>query len=86
MTQENTAQRTTTFSYKNIRHRGFFLVIWFRESSPAKIAATFSTLASLITQGTLKAEVEATYPLEHIREALAHAMRERNGRILVTPN
>jgi trans-2-enoyl-CoA reductase len=74
------------FLYKNIRHRGFFLVIWFRESSPTKITATFSTLASLIAQGTLKAEVEATYPLSQIREALAHAMRERNGRILVMPN
>jgi mitochondrial enoyl-[acyl-carrier protein] reductase / trans-2-enoyl-CoA reductase len=74
------------FLYKNIHHRGFFLVIWFRESSQEKIAAAFGTLAGLIAQGVLKAEVEATYPLSQIRDALAHAMCERNGRILVMPN
>ncbi len=36
--------------------------------------------------GKLSAEVEATYPLERIKEALAHAMAEgRSGKILLTP-
>jgi NADPH:quinone reductase-like Zn-dependent oxidoreductase len=74
------------FTMKNIQHRGLFMGRWFSESGPEKIGATFGTLAGLIGQGVLKSEVEATYPLTEVRAALAHAMRERDGRILITPN
>jgi NADPH:quinone reductase-like Zn-dependent oxidoreductase len=74
------------FTLKNIQHRGLFMGRWFGESGPEKTGAMFGTLAGLIAQGVLKSEVEATYPLTEIHAALAHAMRERDGRILITPN
>jgi mitochondrial enoyl-[acyl-carrier protein] reductase / trans-2-enoyl-CoA reductase len=40
-----------------------------------------------IADGTLRVEVEATYPIEEIKAALAHAERAgRSGKILVLPN
>ncbi|HXV96796.1 MAG TPA: zinc-binding dehydrogenase, partial [Anaerolineae bacterium] len=73
--------------FKDIRPRGFFLGRWFQNATPADIAPVFQTLIPLVANGTLCSEVEATYPLDRIKEALAHASREgRNGRILLTPN
>ena len=35
----------------------------------------------------LKAPIEATYPIEEIKQALTHAQRGgRNGKVLVLPN
>jgi hypothetical protein len=37
--------------------------------------------------GTLSAPVDSLYPIERIKDALAHADKSgRNGKILVTPN
>ena len=44
-------------------------------------------LAARVRSGALAVAVEATYPIEEIKAALAHAGREgRAGKILVTPN
>ena len=53
----------------------------------AQIAALYDELAGRVADGSLKVEVEATYPIEDIGQALAHAGREaRGGKVLVTPN
>ena len=40
-----------------------------------------------VADGGLQVEVEATYGLEEIKQALAHAGREgRGGKVLITPN
>jgi len=47
-------------------------------------AKVFGELIPLVVTGALKAEVEATYPLDRIKEALAHASRsERKGKVLL---
>jgi NADPH:quinone reductase-like Zn-dependent oxidoreductase len=73
--------------FKDIRLQGFFLARWFQNATPADIAQVFQTVIPLVANGTLRSEVEATYPLDQIKEALAHASREgRKGRILLTLN
>jgi NADPH:quinone reductase-like Zn-dependent oxidoreductase len=47
----------------------------------------YAGLAARIADGTLRVEIEATYPIEEIKAALAHAAREgRSGKVLVLPN
>ena len=42
-------------------------------------------LSTAVAAGTLRARVDATYPLTEVRQAVAHAARlGRNGKVLVT--
>jgi len=73
--------------FRNITLRGFWLAHWFARATPTDQMTVFGQLISMIADGTLKAEIEATYPLEKIKDALTHAMQpERSGKILLTPN
>lgn len=66
---------------------GFWLVKSMREMSRDEIQAMYRELCERIADGTLYVPVEATYGLEDIKQALAHAEREgRDGKILLTPN
>ena len=48
-------------------------------------AKFFGEIIPLVASGTMKAAVEATYPLTNIHDALAHALRgERDGKIRLT--
>jgi trans-2-enoyl-CoA reductase len=52
-----------------------------------QIRAIYADLSQQIAKGVLSAPVETVYPIEDIREAVAHAQRgERSGKILVAPN
>ena len=47
----------------------------------------FGEVAALIADGTLHARIQATYDLDHIRDAvLAAASGARDGKILLEPN
>ncbi|MBL8340989.1 MAG: zinc-dependent alcohol dehydrogenase family protein [Rubrivivax sp.] len=71
--------------FRDITLKGFWLVKWFRDTSPEARRALYSTLTQLVADGTLKARVQATYPVANIREAVAAAQAgERDGKILVT--
>ena len=59
---------------------------WFKQASMEERTQVFGEVATLIAQGKLHARVQATYPLERIREAVAAAAAgERDGKILVVP-
>lgn len=65
--------------------RGFWLMPAMAKLGEAGRAKLFGSLIPLVASGTLRAEVEATYPLVKVQEALAHAARgERGGKILLT--
>ncbi len=52
-----------------------------------QVRTLYADLAAKLLDGTLKAPVDATYPIEDIKQALAHAQRgHRNGKVLVLPN
>ena len=51
------------------------------------LEAPYADLAARVADGTLRVEVEAAYPIEEIKAALAHAEREgRGGKSLVMPD
>jgi len=70
--------------FRGVSLTGFWLRRWFAETPPAEVAALYRELAGKLAEGTLAVDVEQVYPLERIREALAHAARGgRSGKILV---
>ncbi len=70
---------------RGITLTGFWLVGFMRRSSHDEIAALYATMAKQFIDGTLQAPVQASYPLEHVAQALAQAAGEhRNGKILFT--
>ena len=71
--------------FRGVILQGFWLGRWFRETPPAEIAALYRQLAAQLADGTLAVAVEQVYPLQRIKEAVAHAARAgRSGKILVS--
>ncbi len=65
---------------------GFWLMAVMGRSTRAEVEALYGEMAQLFIDGTLEVPVEASYGLEDIAQALAHAHREsREGKILLTP-
>jgi mitochondrial enoyl-[acyl-carrier protein] reductase / trans-2-enoyl-CoA reductase len=73
--------------FKRLWLTGFWLVPWLQKLSRQEIAALYAGLAERIADGSLRVEVEATFPIEEIKQAVAlsNAYR-RSGKILVTPD
>jgi NADPH:quinone reductase-like Zn-dependent oxidoreductase len=66
---------------------GFILGRGLAKRSPEQVRALYADLASKLRDGTLRAPVDRTYPIERIKDALLHAQRAgRHGKILVLPN
>ena len=73
--------------FKAITLTGFWLQRALTSMARPDVEALYAALAARIADGTLRVEVEATYPIEEIKAALAHAERAgRAGKILVLPN
>jgi NADPH:quinone reductase-like Zn-dependent oxidoreductase len=73
--------------FRNVAVRGFWFSAWFSGASSGERKALYDTLAPLLADGTLAVPIEATYPLEQVKEALAHAARAgRSGKIVLTMN
>jgi mitochondrial enoyl-[acyl-carrier protein] reductase / trans-2-enoyl-CoA reductase len=72
--------------FRNVTLRGFWLVPWLNSAPREAQATLMARLAKLAADGALHAPVEATFPLEDIREAMARAMESgRKGKVLLTP-
>lgn len=72
--------------YRGVSLQAFNILTWIPRTPRATLERIYGELAELVEQGVLEAAVEATYPLEEYREALAHAARaRRSGAILFTP-
>ena len=73
--------------FKGITLTGFWLQKNLVSMARPELEQLYADLAARIADGSLRVEVEATYPIEEIKAALAHAGREgRGGKILVLPN
>jgi trans-2-enoyl-CoA reductase len=73
--------------FKSITLTGFWLQKRLTEMVRADVETLYADLAARVADGTLRVAIEASYPIEEIKAALAHAEREgRSGKILVTPN
>ena len=72
---------------RGVRLTSFNLGNGLAKRSPERVRALYADLALKLRDGVLKAPIDASYPIEAIKEALAHAQRGgRNGKVLVLPN
>lgn len=63
---------------------GFFALGWLALQPPDRLPGTFDAIGKLAMQGVFESPVDATYPLEQVREALeASQVRGRPGKILL---
>ena len=77
----------SNFVFRDIRLMGFWLAKVMREMHFEEIHAMYDKLATRIIDGTIHVEIEASYPLEKISDAMAHAKREaRSGKVQLRPN
>ncbi len=73
--------------FKRLWLTGFWLVPWLQKLSREEVTALYAKLAGQIADGTIRVPVEATFPIESIKQAVAHANAYgRAGKVLVTPN
>lgn len=74
--------------FRDIRLRGFFMSRQLLKRSRAEQLEIYAGLANLIADGTLRARIAGTYPLDDVAAAVAHAGRigdERPGKIILLP-
>ncbi len=87
MSGEDPRVTRSNFIYRGIKLTGFMLGRGLARRDAAKIREIYAELAGQIMAGTLHAPVDTVYPIEKIKDALAHADKGgRNGKILVAPN
>ncbi len=73
--------------FRDIHLTGFWLAKLMRTMSFDEIQALYGKLVVRLVDGTIHVAVEASYPLERIAEAMAHAKREaRGGKVQLRPN
>jgi len=77
----------TNFVYRGVKLTGFMLGRFLARRSAEKIRAIYADLGEQVMAGKLHAPVDTVYPIDKIKDALAHADKGgRNGKILVSPN
>jgi trans-2-enoyl-CoA reductase len=71
--------------FKNLCFTGFWVNKWYDAASPEQRAETFAPLFEMATRGLLRSRVEATYSLNEVQAAIAHASQNRRaGKIVFT--
>jgi trans-2-enoyl-CoA reductase len=75
------------FVFRDIRLVGFWLARVMRGLDYSEILAMYEKLAARLLDGTIHVDIEASYPLENVSDAMAHAKRDsRGGKIQLRPN
>ena len=75
------------FVFRDITLTGFWLAKLLGSMSFDQIQAMYAELAGRLIDGTIHVGIEASYPLEKISDAMAHAKREsRGGKVQLRPN
>ncbi len=87
MSGEDPKVGRSNFIYRGVRLTGFMLGRFLAKRSPQKIREIYADLAGQVMAGKLSAPVDTVYPIDKIKEALAHADKGgRHGKILISPN
>ena len=87
MSGEDPKVTRNNFIYRGVRLTGFMLGRFLSRRSAEQIRAIYADLGAQVMAGKLSAPVDTVYPIENIKDALAHADKGgRNGKILVSPN
>ncbi|MCB2108568.1 MAG: zinc-dependent alcohol dehydrogenase family protein [Rhodobacteraceae bacterium] len=72
---------------RDIRLLGFYTVRQFSKRTPGQVRAIYEDLVDMFNKGQLTAKIAAAYPLNRVKDAVAHAGRtgnERDGKIILT--
>ncbi len=87
MSGEDPSVGRSNFIYRGVRLTGFMLGRFLSKRTPEKIRAIYADLGEQVKEGRLHAPVDTVYPIDKIKDALAHADKGgRNGKILVSPS
>jgi len=87
MSGEDPRAGRSNFIYRGVKLTGFMLGRFLAKRSPQKIREIYADLAGQVMAGKLSAQVDTVYPIDKIKDALAHADKGgRSGKILVSPN
>src|SRR5882724_3857885 len=87
MSGEDPRAGRSNFIYRGVKLTGFMLGRFLAKRSPQKIREIYADLGSQVMAGKLFAPVDTVYPIDKIKDALAHADKGgRSGKILVSPN
>jgi NADPH:quinone reductase-like Zn-dependent oxidoreductase len=87
MSGEDPVMSRSALSARGVTLVGFTLTRPLAKYPLEKVRALYADLARQVIDGTLSAPVEKIYPIDAIKDALAHAQRgERGGKVLVAPN
>jgi trans-2-enoyl-CoA reductase len=75
----------TSFVFRDVTLKGFWLARWFRNAKPEQQMAVFGQITKYIVEGKLQTKIHAEYPVSDIKHAVAAAAEGgRDGKILVT--
>jgi len=73
--------------FRDLTLRGFWLAKWFRDASAQERGAVFAQLGQMLAEGSLSARIQASYPIDDIKLAVAAAAAGgRDGKIIIVPN
>lgn len=73
--------------FRDLTLRGFWLAKWFSDASADERGAVFAQLGQMLAEGSLSARIQASYPLDDIKLAVAAAAAGgRDGKIILLPN
>ncbi|CAN5628792.1 zinc-dependent alcohol dehydrogenase family protein [soil metagenome] len=87
MSGQNPEVSRNNFTYRGVKLTGFMLGRFLARRNAQKIREIYADLAGQVMAGKLFAPVDTVYPIDNIKDALAHADKGgRNGKILVSPN
>ena len=83
---ENCQFSGVSLVFRDLTLTGFWLASWFRDASVEQRGAVFAELGKMIAEGSLSARVQASYPIDQIKKAVAVAAAGgSDGKILIEP-
>ena len=87
MSGENPTMSRAAVNMRGANLTGFNLGRGLAKRTREQVREIYADLAAKVSDGALRAPVDATYPIEEIRFALIRAQQGgRNGKVLVLPN
>ena len=87
MSGEDPTMSRMALNFRGVRLQGFNLGRGLAKRTPEQVRAIYADLAEKVQDGRIMSPVEACYPIDDIKTALAHAQKGgRDGKVLVLPN
>jgi NADPH:quinone reductase-like Zn-dependent oxidoreductase len=87
MSGQDPAMSRAAVNMRGVNLTGFNLGRGLAKRTPEQVRAIYADLAEKLRSATLKAPIDAFYPIEEIRSALVRAQQGgRHGKVIVLPN